>query len=153
MKKIILIAVAAVLLLWAISAQTAESNQESYFELGVTASMVVSPSIGYWWDRKGIRLSGMYMHKELYEYSFNLAYETAETQNAQHSINLLTRWVVGSDPGADYDFASTGIAYALNYKGFFLEIGIAVPWQDNLGNLANDPFIPTGYWGYIHRFK
>lgn len=95
----------------------------------------------------------MYLDKDNQEFSLNLGYELDDSQNVQHSINILTSWVVGSDPGADYRFAATGIAYGLNYKGFFLEIGLAHPWKDDLGNLSNDFIIPCGYWGYIYRFK
>ena len=45
------------------------------------------------------------------------------------------------------------IAYGVNYKGFFLELGLALPWEDELGNLADDPVIPCGYIGYLYRFR
>ena len=71
------------------------------------------------------------------------------TGKTQHSINLLTSWIAGSDPGADYRYGATGIAYSLNYRGIFLELGLAMPWRDDIGNLANDPVVPCGYLGYI----
>lgn len=95
----------------------------------------------------------MYLNKDHRELHLNIGYALHDSQKVQHSINLLTSRVVGSDPGADYNFASTGVAYGLNYRGFFLEIGLAVPWRDDIGNLANDVVIPCGYLGYIHRFR
>lgn len=139
--------------LWPGYGNAEESDAQSYWELGVTASSLIHPSIGYWWDRKGVRLTGMYLDKHHYEYHFNIGYEIKDSDNIQHSLNLLTSWVVASDPGADYKYAATGVAYGLNYKGYFLEIGLAVPWRDELGNLSDNPVVPCGYWGYIHRFN
>lgn len=130
-----------------------ENASPSYFELGVVASSLLQPSIGYWWGRTGVRYSGMYLHKSHHESHLNFGYQLSDSKNVQRSINLLTSWVVASDPGADYDYAATGVAYGMNYKGFFFEIGLAIPWRDELGNLDNDPVIPAGYWGYLHRFK
>ena len=62
-------------------------------------------------------------------------------------------WTAGSDPGADYRYGATGMAYGLNYRGFFLELGLAWPWRDDLGNLADDSVVPCGYLGYMHRFR
>lgn len=87
----------------------------------------------------------------------NLGFKLSDNEKTQQSINLLAGRYVGSDPGADYDFAYTGIAYGLNfsilgYRGLFLELGIARILQDNLGNLADDPFVPSANIGYIYRF-
>lgn len=130
-----------------------EQSFSSHLELGLTTSLTIHPSIGYWWGRTGLRFSGMYWNKDTQEYHINLGYVLWDKERNQHSINLLTSWVVGSDPGADYRFASSGIAYGINYKGLFFELGLAIPWHDELGNLENDPIVPCGYWGYIHRFK
>jgi len=131
-----------------------EKDQLSYPELGITTSLqIIHPSIGYWWGKKGIRFPGMYLKKDLHEFHFNIGYALYESEKAQHSINLLTSKIAGSDPGADYDYWSTGIAYSLNYRGFFFELGLAWPWRDYLGNLSNDPVVPCGYFGYIYRFR
>ena len=131
-----------------------ETEQKSYPELGVTAtSLIIHPSIGYWWGRTGLRFTGMYVNKDHHEFHLNIGYGLYDSENVQQSINLLTSWVAGSDPGADYRYGATGIAYSLNYRGFFLEIGLARPWRDDLGNLAHDPVVPCGYWGYIYRFR
>lgn len=130
-----------------------DKEQSSYPELGITKSIIIHPSIGYWWNKTGVRFTGIYLNEDHNEYHLNIGYELSDSQNVQHSINLLTSWVAGSDPGADYKYAATGIAYGLNYNGFFLEIGLALPWRDEIGNLAGDPIIPCGYWGYIYRFN
>ena len=131
-----------------------EKDQLSYPELGITTSIqIIHPSIGYWWGRKGVRLTGMYLKKDLYEFHFNIGYAIYDSETVQHSINLLTSKITGSDPGADYDYWSTGIAYSLNYRGFFFELGLAYPWKDYLGNLSNDSVVPCGYFGYIYRFR
>ena len=131
-----------------------EKDQLSYPELGITTSLqIIHPSIGYWWGKKGIRFTGMYLKKDLHEFHFNIGYALYESEKAQHSINLLTSKIAGSDPGADYDYWSTGIAYSLNYRGFFFELGLAYPWKDYLGNLSNDSVVPCGYLGYIYCFR
>ena len=140
--------------LWATCLSAEEKVQLSYPELGITTStLIVHPSIGYWWGRTGLRFTGMYLNKDHHEFHLNIGYWLYDSEKVQHSINLLTSWVAGRDPGADYKYGATGIAYSLNYKGFFLEIGLARPWRDDLGNLSNDPIVPCGYWGYIYRFR
>jgi hypothetical protein len=147
-------AFAALLILWASAIRAEENDHLSYPELGITTSfLLIHPSIGYWWGRTGLRLTGMYVNKDHHEFHLNIGYGFYDSANVQQSINLLTSWVAGSDPGADYRYGATGIAYSLNYRGFFLEIGLARPWRDDLGNLAHDPVVPCGYWGYIHRFR
>ena len=143
-------ACAAVLMLWTITIKADEIDHLSYPEVGITTS---GPSIGYWWDRTGVRVTGLYLNTDHHEFHLNLGYAFADSATVQQSLNLLTSWVVGSDPGADYRYGATGIAYSLNYRGFFVEIGLARPWRDDLGNLAHDPVVPCGYWGYIHRFR
>lgn len=132
----------------------AEKEDLSYPEAGLAFSnVIIHPSLGYWWNHTGVRFTGMYWKKDFHIAHFNLGYALVDTKKVQHGLNLLTSWVVCSDQGADYSFWATGIAYSLNYRGFFLEIGLAHPWKDELGNLANDPVVPCGYWGYIYRFK
>ena len=152
MNRKVMSAFAALSILWA-SHLMADEKEQSYLELGVAASTLIQPSIGYWWGRTGVRLTGMYLNEDHHEFHLYIGYGLYDSEKVQHSINLLTSWVVGSDPGADYRYAATGIAYGFNYKGLFLEIGLAVPWRDDLGNLADDPVVPCGYWGYMHRFK
>ena len=154
MIRITLSAFAVLSILWASNIRAEGNDRLSYPELGITTSfLIIHPSIGYWWGRTGIRFTGMYLNKDHHEFHLNIGYELYESEKAQHSINLLTSRVAGSDPGADYRYWATGIAYGLNYRGFFLEIGLARPWKDDLGNLANDPVVPCGYFGYIYRFR
>ncbi len=154
MIRVALSAFAASLILWTSCIRADEKDKLSYPELGITTSLlIVHPSIGYWWDRTGLRFAGMYLNEDHNEFHLNIGYALYDSEKVQHSINLLTSWVAGSDPGADYKYGATGLAYGLNYRGFFLEIGLAHPWRDVLGNLAHDPVVPCGYWGYIHRFR
>jgi len=144
----------AVSILWTSGTRAEEKDQPSYPELGITASsLLLHPSIGYWFGRTGVRFTGMYLNKDQNEFHFNVGYRIFDTAKVQHGVNLLTSWVTGSDPGADYRYCSTGIAYSLNYRGIFLEIGLARSWRDEVGNLANNPVVPCGYWGYIYRFR
>ncbi len=149
MKRICLLFTVATL---CISYAKGDQKSNSYPELGVTLGAIPHLSMGYWWERKGVRVSGMYLNKKRNEFHLNLGYAHVETKRVQRSINVLTSWVVGSDPGADYEYAATGIAYGINYKGFFLELGLGIPWKDDIGNLEGDLVIPIGYLGYIHRF-
>lgn len=136
------------------STVAAEDGPLSYPELGITSSLsLLHPSIGYWWNRRGVRLSGMYLKKDQHVFHLNFGYAVFDSEKVQHSINLLTSRISGSDPGADYRYWSTGIAYGVNFRGFFLELGLAHPWKDELGNLEDDPVIPCGYLGYIYRFR
>lgn len=152
MKRIKL---ALVFLCFLVVGNASADNREfpSYPESGIMLGLNVHPAVGYWWGRKGIRFSGMYKNRNDREYHLNFGYVLRDTGEAQHSINILTSRVVGSDPGADYDFAATGIAYGFNYKGVLLEIGLGIPWRDEIGNVKDDPMIPIGYLGYVHRFK
>jgi len=124
----------------------------AYPEVGITRSMLFRPSLGYWWNRMGVRLSGMYLNKDSHVFQFNLGYAFYDSVKLQHSANLVTCWVVGSDPGADYRFGATGFSYSINYRGFFFELGLAMPWRDDIGNLEDDPVVPCMSWGYIYRF-
>lgn len=153
MNKSALSAFVILSLFYTYAVKADQPKYPSYMELGITVSAIVHPSIGYWWGRKGLRVSGMYYDDDHYEYHLNMGYVLFNTEKAQHSVNLLTSWVVGSDPGADYHYGATGLAYGMNRKGFFFEIGLAIPWKDEIGNLADDPVIPCGYWGYIYQFK
>ena len=151
--RIVLSAFAASSFLWASSLRAEQKDQLSYPELGITSTLIIHPSIGYWWDRSGLRVTGMYLNKEHHEFHLNVGYRLYDSEKVQHGINLLTSWVAGSDPGANYRYGATGIAYSLNYRGIFLEIGLARPWRDDIGNLADDLVVPCGYWGYIYRFR
>ena len=123
-------------------------------DLGLTFSGI---NLGYWYNRIGLRLSHYYLNETRNEMMLNLGYKLSDNEKTQKSINLLAGRYVGSDPGADYDYAYVGIAYGLNfsilgYRGFFIELGMAKVLQDNLGNLADDPFVPCATIGYIYRF-
>ena len=129
-------------------------KEVSYPELGLTTYGI---NLGYWHKRTGLRLSHYYLNETRNEMMLNLGYKLSDNEKTQKSINLLAGRYVGSDPGADYDYAYVGIAYGLNfsilgYRGFFLELGMAKVLQDNLGNLADDPFVPCANIGYIYRF-
>ncbi len=153
MIKIVLSSFAVLVLFCANHIMAEEKYQQSYPEFGITKSLLIQPSIGYWWDRAGLRFSGIYLNEEQNEFHLNIGYKLVDSEKVQHCINLLTSWVAGSDLGADYKYGATGITYSLNYRGLFLEIGLALPWRDFLGNLENDLVVPCGYWGYIYRFR
>ena len=124
-----------------------------YREVGITTTiMTTHPSVGFGWHRYSTRLTGMYLGADHYEFHINFGYAFADTGPTQHGVNLLTSWIAGSDPGADYKYAATGLAYSYFNRGFFAELGLAIPWQDQLGNLADDPVVPCGYFGYLFRF-
>jgi len=132
-------------------------KNESYPELGVVCSVIMSPTAGYWFGPVGVKVAGMYLGDDRNEFHLNLRYKFSDNEKTQHSINLVSEKIVGSDPGADYDFTCLGLAYGLNfsikgYGGFYIEMGMAKVLHDNLGNLENDPFVPCGTFGYIYRF-
>ena len=160
LRKSILSAVIAVFVLygtgdvWSDESNLIDLKEVSYPELGLTSYGI---NLGYWYKRTGLRLSQYYLNETRNGMMLNLGYKLSDTEKTQTSINLLAARYVGSDPGADYDFAYAGIAYGLNfsilgYRGFFIELGIATVLQDNLGNLADDPFVPCSNIGYIYRF-
>ena len=153
MVRNMLFAVVAVMMLWTNVLEAEEQKKLSYPEVGITKSMLIRPSIGYWWNRAGFRLSGMYLNNDSHEFQFNFGYAFYDKVKMQQSVNLVTSWVVGSDPGADYRFGATGLSYCINYRGFFFELGLAVPWRDDIGNLEDDPVVPCLSWGYIYRFR
>lgn len=141
-----------ILLLW--GQPVSGEDELSYPEAGLTFSgLLVQPTFGWWFGRAGIRAGGMFYGSDNYRYFFNLAWAFFDKPNLQQSVNILTSHTVGSDPGADYDFWSTGIAYGINFYGFFLELGIGIPWRDNLGNVKDDPVVPCGCLGYLYQFR
>jgi len=148
----LLLTVAIVMILSTNALGNEKQIKLAYPEVGITRSLLFRPSIGYWWNRAGVRLSGMYLEEDLHEFQLNFGYAFYESVKLQQSINLVTCWVVGSDPGADYRFGATGLAYNINYRGIFFELGLAVPWRDDIGNLEDDPVVPCMSWGYIYRF-
>ncbi|MFC1619664.1 hypothetical protein ACFL45_06935 [Candidatus Neomarinimicrobiota bacterium] len=130
---------------------------ESYPELGILLSPpIVSPAFGYWFGPYGVRISGMYVEEDLYEFHLNLAYKRLDNEKKQRSINILLSRIEGSDPGADYDYTSLGVAYSWNsllgVRGLFAELGMAKVIQDNLGNVIDEFLVPCVHIGYIHRF-
>jgi hypothetical protein len=163
LRKSILPAIIACVFFWTSEAWADDINKKSnmkdlkgasYPELGLTTSGI---NLGYWHKRFGLRLSHYYLNETRNGMMLNIGYKLSEDEKTQKSINLLAMRYVGSDPGADYDFAYLGIAYGLNfsilgYRGFFIELGIAKVLQDNLGNIADDPFVPCSSIGYIYRF-
>ena len=127
----------------------------SYPEIGLSASPLLI--FGYWFGPIGIRLSGIYRNENYNEAHLNLGYKFSDNEKTQKSINLLSGSIIGSDRGADYNYTYLGVAYGLNfsikqYRGFFIEIGMAKVLHDHLGNLKDDPFVPCGTFGYIYRF-
>ncbi len=130
----------------------------SYFEAGLTsASSLITPALGYWFSAIGIRLSGMYVKRDLNELHLNVGYKLSDNEKTQHAINILASKIVGSDPGADYDYSQIGLAYSMNFsimghRGFFFELGLGGVVDDNLGNVEDEPFVPCGSFGYIYRF-
>ena len=97
-------------------------KEASYPELGLTISGI---NLGYWYKRTGLRLSHYYLNETRNEMMLNIGYKLSDNERTQKSINLLAGRIVGSDPGADYDYAYVGIAYGLNfsilgYRGIFL---------------------------------
>jgi hypothetical protein len=138
--------------------ESRDLKEVSYPEVGLTtSSLLISPNLGYWFGQMGVRFSGMYLGEDHNEAHLNWGYKWSDTAMTQHSINLLMGKIVGSDPGADYDYTYLGVAYSLNftvkgYRGFFIALGMAKVLDDNLGNLADDPFVPCGSLGYMYRF-
>jgi len=112
-------------------------KHESYPELGVVCSLIMNPTLGYWFGPVGVRVAGMYLGDDHNEFHLNLRYKFSDNENTQQSINLLSERIVGNDPGADYHYTSLGVAYGLNfsikgYGGFFIEGGMAKVLHDKL---------------------
>ena len=54
---------------------------ESYPELGIVSSLqIISPALGYWFGPYGVRVSGMYLNEELYEFHLNLGYKRLDNE-------------------------------------------------------------------------
>ena len=139
---------------WSDESNLRDLQEVSYPELGLTSYGI---NLCYWRERTGFRLSQYYLNEDRNGMMLNFGYKLSDNAKTQKSINLLAGRYVGSDPGGDYDYAYVGIAYGLNfsvlgYRGFFIELGMAKVLQDNLGNLADDPFVPCANIGYIFRF-
>ena len=129
----------------------------SYPELGLLLSTpLVNPAVGYWFGPYGVRVSGMYLAEDLYKFHLNLGYKRLDNARKQRSLNIVLNRVEDSDPGADYDFTSIGVAYGWNsifgVRGLFAQLGLAKAIHDNLGNVIDELFLPCVQIGYIHRF-
>ena len=101
-------------------------TQVSYPELGWTSYGI---TLGYWHKRIGLRLANYYFDEDRNGMRINLGYKLSDNEKTQQSLNLVTGRFVGSDPGADYDFAYAGITYGINFSilrfsGLFFEIGL-----------------------------
>ncbi len=140
-------------LMLAMPAASEERSRAVYPEAGILFSgILVQPAAGFWYGRWGVRISGMYYRDDWYQFHFNLAWAFYDRPEIQQSLTIHTSHIAGSDPGAEYNFWSTGLTYSINFHGLFAELGLGVPWKDNLGNLKNDPVVPWGCLGYIYRF-
>jgi len=131
-------------------------RHESYPELGMVFSAIMNPAFGYWFGPYGVRVAGMYLEGDHNEFHLNLGYKRLDNEKRQQSINLLLSRIEGTDPGADYDYTSLGVAYSWNslfgVRGLFVELGMAKVLHDNLGNVIDEFLVPCGYIGYIYRF-
>ena len=115
---------------------------ESYTEVGVTFSHPLSLNgvAGYWLGPIGIRMTGMYLGSTDAGVQLNLGYKFIDNEKNRHSWGILLGWM--------YDAGYAGIAYHLNYRSFFAELG----WAGIIGRHFRSS---QGYLlqiGYMHRF-
>lgn len=126
----------------------------SYPEMGVTTGAAyLNLNFGYWHKRMGLRVAGGYLGADRNGLRLNLGYKLRDSETRLDTLNIVLGNYVGRDPGARYDYAYIGLTYGLNYRGWYAELGLAKDVRDRIGNLRNDPILPCGTVGYLHRFR
>jgi hypothetical protein len=129
---------------------------DSYFEAGVELHpfIIVKPTLGYWCRSFGVRIGGGYLSGNRHDLRLDLGYKFGDDGRWRHAAHLVVGQTKGSDPGADYDYSYAGLAYELNYRGFYLELGLGKDFVDRVGNLDGDPVVPVGtLLGYLYQFR
>jgi len=132
---------------------------ESYFEAGVTVWIPagINIDVGYWYSHVGIRLSGGYWDwlnsKFGYGYQCNINYKLLDNKTWLHNLGLIigrseSGPVSLEEPCCDWTYV--GLAYDLNYKGFFLEVQLQKPIEIRRGSFRE--IVPLFQLGYIRRF-
>lgn len=128
---------------------------DSYFEagLGFNPFTYADLNLGYWFGNLGARVAGGYLAHDRNDVRLDLGYKFIDTGRWRHAAHLVVGQTEGSDPGADYNYSYVGLAYELNYRGFFAELGLGKDFVDRIGNLDGDPVIPVGTLGYLYPFR
>lgn len=125
---------------------------DSYFEMGTNIGMpaTINVAIGYWFGPVGLRLSGMYWgegtQKGTNGVQFNAGYKLSDNAKSLQNLGV----AVGREQGPGCDWSYLGPVYNLNYKWFFLEIGLAKVLKVKRGAFGSLQFIFQ--IGYMHRF-
>jgi hypothetical protein len=132
------------------------SASDSYFEAGLELNLFTyaNLTLGYWFGHIGARITGGYIADDSNDVRFDLGYKFFDNGRWRHATHLVVGRTEGSDPGADYNYAYVGLAYELNYRGFYVELGLGKDFVDRIGNLDKDPVVPVGtLLGYLYQFR
>ena len=132
------------------------SASDSYFEAGLEFNpfTYANLTLGYWFGHIGARISGGYIADDSNDLKIDLGYKIIDNGRWRHSAHLVLGQTEGSDPGADYNYSYAGVAYELNYRGLYVELGLGKDFIDRIGNLDGDPVIPVGtLLGYLYQFR
>ena len=132
------------------------SASDSYVEAGLWLNpfTYANPLLGVWLGHLGVHVSGSYLASDRYDMFADVGLKFVDNGRWRHAVHVIVGQTRGSDPGADYDYAYAGLAYELNFRGLFIELGLGKDFVDRLGNLEDDPVIPVGtLLGYAYQFR
>ncbi len=126
----------------------------SYFEIGANLGFpaLLNGAVGYWLGPVGLRLSGMYWGDDTQEgrngIQCDIGYKLSDNANTRHSLAVAGG--ISREPCCDWSYL--GAVYSLDYKWFFLEIGLGkiVEIRREVGPLGSSHAIVQV--GYMHRF-
>jgi hypothetical protein len=154
MKKPLIIIIFFSFFFYSIQSCALEHSNEDlksvwYFEAGgILGSPSIGGIVGYWFGPVGIRVSGGYQEKRMNGIQFNLGYKLTDNNKTRHAVGVaLGR---SQDRGCDYSYL--GPVYDLNYKWFFLEIGVGKVFNVKRGDFSDLPWWIILQVGYMHRF-
>lgn len=93
-----------------------------YWELGVNLGTPAgfNLAIGKWLGRFGLRVSGGTLGKPVNGIQINLGYKLSDNTDRSHSLAFMG----GNSQAEARHWTYAGVAYNLNWGGFFLEVGL-----------------------------
>lgn len=103
-----------------------------------------------------VRFSGNHFDSGTYGVHLEYIYKFAQFSNSYHALNVglgnfnwKERYIDldGSTKWSDFYMTYLGIAYNFNYRGFYVQAGIAI------NNEPYDNYMPMGQIGYVYQFR
>jgi hypothetical protein len=134
----------------------------NYWEAGINVGTPggINLLVGKWFSPVGIKVSGMYIGR-MYGLQGNLMCKLSDTYSSCHSIGFVfgieytkIKQDYGWEESIDiYDWKYYGIAYNLNWYGFWFEFGLSKGKGRPLTGDSIMTIYPVAQIGYTYRFR